>query len=313
MRFDNTLNFIKQLESGHISSTHCLIVSPHESLVLACLERLQKPGREVYYNPDRATLYQALYSRSLFSKRVQILVNFSESPSKEIVALLEKRSDADLIVATPKLPNNSPLLSTFETILYQGELKGWELESMLSSWLLYTAKREGVKISDECALDLVKRCDVDVQLLFQEWRKLLTYVGEKRSISKEDIVHLAPEPTSHVLWHLNDACIKKNPKAVDLAQKLLSEGVSPIAMVRALRGQYQNLLQMQQLLKKRGEIQPHFPYLKGRILEQQVQAAQQLGDVTPSLLLIDDMECKLKSSSVDEGALIDLLILQLCR
>jgi DNA polymerase III delta subunit len=310
MRFDNALNFIRQLNEGKISASNYLIICPNISLRMACEERLLQKEREVLENPDKPTLYQALNTSSLFAKSVQLVINFTETPTKEVLALLEKpRQSQELLVTMPKLPSSSPLITAYEVVLTQGEMKGWELEAMLKSWLLYGAEKAGIQISDECALDLAKRCDLDIQLLKQEWNKLVTYIGDRRSITKEDIQTLSPHQQSRSLWLLNDACIKKSPRASQLAQQLLDEGVSPIAIVRMLRGQYQTLLQMQQLPKS--EIASRFPYLKGRILDQQLDAAKNIKDASKFLILIDEMECKLKSSSVSDDALLDLLIAQL--
>lgn len=283
MRFDNFLSFFKALDEERHRLSNMLIVCPELSLRSAALEKIQRPDRVVLEDPDQASLYQALYSPSLFTRQEQLIVHFNDAPAKEIVALLQKPSvSTQLIVTLPKLAAQSPLLGSFALVYLQGEIKPWDLESMLVALISHEAQKTGVRLSSDCAVELVRRSDSDLLLLQQEWRKLLCYVGERRMVTKEDLAQVSAEPSSQTLWRLGDACLKKNPKALIMAQDLLAEGVSSIALIRALRNQYR------------------------RHLEQHTSK-----EAARHLIRIDETECQLKSRSVDDTALIDLLLCHL--
>ncbi len=321
MRYDNFLSFIKHLDEGKKVSLSpvYLIVASDESMLNLLVNRARVGGEKVLDDRCLSKLQEELFGRSLFSSN-SLVIKLADSPSKEVEeTLLKYLSKIDegrsLILAAKKLPKNSKLPKAVEKlgVAYLGrELKPWELEPLLVSWISYEAINRGVQIDNQTALELVKRCECDATLLLQELEKLICFAG-RRAITRDDLAAISPEPLQFALWSLGEATLKRSAKCYKILEALLHQNVSSIAIVRALRGQYQTLLQVCRLLSLNREVAPDFPHLKGRILEKQIAIARDYSpkEATRRLVLIDEMESKLKSSSVTDAQNLDLLLSKL--
>jgi DNA polymerase-3 subunit delta len=118
-------------------------------------------------------------------------------------------------------------------------------------------------------------------------------------------------------FSLSDALFKRDvPEAIRLFRSLLESGNSFFALVKQLRTQVQNQLSIACILKNGGgpqEVAAHFPYMKGFILDKNIETARAFGfdRFKRALLLIDDFELDAKNGTTDYELLADLLTLKI--
>jgi DNA polymerase III delta subunit len=108
--------------------------------------------------------------------------------------------------------------------------------------------------------------------------------------------------------------MKKTDLALKVARLILNESTSLFPLLRGLRNQLQVELQVACLLNESSsalqEIQNLFPYMKGKILQNHVQIAQNFGlsNLKKAIMIVDEIDFLAKSGSVDEDLLLDMLI-----
>ena len=101
-----------------------------------------------------------------------------------------------------------------------------------------------------------------------------------------------------------------------IARSILEDGVPIFSLLRQIRSQFQSKLHICSILATGGspaDIQQKFPYMKGRILQNNMQLAQQYGlqRLQKGIILIDETEIKGKNSMLDHAFLVEHLIAKL--
>lgn len=202
-------------------------------------------------------------------------------------------------------------------ILDIGEEKPWEKEnswvSKVSGWF----QQEGKEVEPGVCQFFVKYVGLDGRLLQSEVDKLICYLGDKPKISKNDVLAICTGTNSENGWQLADALFKGDAQgALRIGNALLDEGESYFGLLRLMRSQMQSKLQIHAMLSAGAapeEIQQKFPYMRGPILQQNVQSARQYGAerLKKAVLAIDEAELLAKSRSLAQQFLFEQLIFKL--
>lgn len=316
MRYTQHKAFEKHLRSSspsNFSSLYCLVIKDPGERLLA-LESLK---RTVGVTPltlhSEEELLSQLDSFSFFSGK-QVFHYYCEKFSKS--TQLEKRfshisPDVILVLSTESQSRQSAFYKAVEkhgVLLDTAEEKPWEKEKNLTEWLMERVFQANKMMDLEAAHLLSKGSSGSFARLAVEWEKLLTYVGEKQRISLQDVTTICCLSPLDSTWAFGELLLaQKAGAALEVALRMIDQGGAVFPILRQLRHQMMTALQL--TLCDREHIALKFPYLKGQMLEKQLQAGQSFGTsrLIRAIQIIDDFEFKAKDAWDDPKLLLTLL------
>ena len=266
-----------------------------------------------------------LSSLSFFAPRRIVLVQNGEKLDKESLGKLEKYMDSPLpntclIVSAEAINRATKFYKKGEAaaiVLDIQEEKPWEKENNLVLKLSHWVKQAEKSIDPETARYLVQFAGSDPAVLRSEIEKVCSYVGSRNTISIQDIAAICTGVNTETAWQLGDAIFRREgAAAIRIANALLEEGVNFFAFIRQIRSQFQTKLHISTLLAQGGgaeEVQQKFPYMKGQILQQNLQLSKSYGmaALKKGILAIDEAELMAKNSSIDVELIVQRLILKI--
>lgn len=253
-------------------------------------------------------LEEALFSPSFFSetfvviekahdlsaKAQELVIAFAKKPMAKVTLLLHATGKTDLGKHLPHVAIP--------------EVKPWEKQGKIAEWITAYLKACGIKAGAQIATFIASTGATDRFFLREELDKLISYVGDTREITLNDIKAISAFEHEETVWQLSDAFLGRNrPKAVSILQHLLQQQVSPFLLVRQLRNVCHQALMMVSLHESGNlNIQEHFPQLRGSMFEKNFKLAKEAGSafLTKSLVLLDKTERALKDSPFDETTLL---------
>jgi len=270
-------------------------------------------------------LFGELSSISFFAERLVVIVQNADKLKKNITVALEgymakPNSSTYLILVTPGLTSTTNFYKKIEKegiILDVAQEKPWEKEKNLTEWVASFISATGKTIAPNMCQLLVKQIGTDQTLLQNEIEKILCYIGERPSITAQDISAICTSVNIETVWQLGEAIFQRDaPQALKIGKTLIRDGTPLLALLKQVRSQFQTEYQICCILAGGGtsrDVSAQFPYMKGFILEKHVQAAQAYGlkRFKIGLLSLDETEVKAKNSGADPELLAELLLLKL--
>jgi DNA polymerase-3 subunit delta len=339
MKYTNLRAFEKHLEESapnHFTPLYMLLdkdsfsrKAASDKLIEALLKGEKKRElSQTQFQADEQSIHEILSeldSPGFFAQRRVILINQAEKLTK---ASLEKLDpyfaklppQTYLILSCNALSASTNFYKKIEkagVILDIAEEKPWEKEKTLQSWVITEAANQKKTIDPQASLSLVKQIGTDKSLLLQELNKLICYVGDRPSISIQDVDAICISIPLENIWQLGEAIFKRDAaSALRISKAMLDEGTPLLSLLRQIRNQFQTELEIGCILARGGsseEITQQFPYMKGNILSRHIQTAQGYGikKLKEGILLLDATELKAKNSLADLNLLNELLIVHL--
>ena len=168
----------------------------------------------------------------------------------------------------------------------------------------------GKHLSGDAVEHLLENVGLNLPGLEQEVEKLITYAGERREITLQDVHTLCAAQKSSTFWQMAEAIVWRDaPSKTDEALDL--SGLLPL--MAQLRTQLQHGLSLSVLLEKRtppGEIAHYFPGVKPAALDKMLPIcrARQSPFFKRALDLLFDIELMAKNSSFDPPLILDLFL-----
>jgi len=131
-------------------------------------------------------------------KRIVLVSNvdkFELEKRHALAELVEKVPDSTCLILTAEKIPEAEILS--KAVVKKGEIiefSGFR-EEKLEGWIVEKVQKEGKKIDRETVADLAQIIGDDLALLGEEIEKLATYVGESKTIKREDVLaHVSASP-----------------------------------------------------------------------------------------------------------------------
>jgi DNA polymerase III subunit delta len=128
-------------------------------------------------------------------------------------------------------------------------------DAQLKSWLVkWTSQHLAKKFSQDAASLLVDLIGTEMGILTQEAAKLASYVGERDTITTEDVDKLCGHSRGETTWRMLDALAEgSTPKALEILHHLLDQGEDPLAIMGAVSWQLRKLVQVARLMQQERE------------------------------------------------------------
>ncbi len=118
-------------------------------------------------------------------------------------------------------------------------------------WALGHAQKEGVKLEQDAARELIDALGADMMLVSRELEKLILYVGEKKQITLGDVETMVLAAKQRSLYELTDAISAKDKtRALGVLDALLSTGDGDDAAIGHLYMLSRTFRQMLVILEK---------------------------------------------------------------
>lgn len=337
MKYDNVRAFEKHLESAspqHFAGIYLILgkepVEIKEATDLL-LRHLLPQGRDlglyIFEGPSSTAseILTELNSISFLAQKRVIWIQQADKLKKEVQESLETYMNRPprqtfLILTATTLHKGSTFYKKCEkagVVLEIPELKPWEKEKRVTEWLSKKAVEARKVMSHQVCQFLVKQMGSDQALLVQEFEKLLCYIGDRGEITFQDVGTICTSLNVESVWQLGESIFRFNtPSAVHICQGLLNEGNALLPLLRQIRSQFQTGYQIGTILAQGGkasDIMQEYPYMKGQILERNIQQAQQYGleKYRQGLLALDEAEMQSKSSQMEDDLLAELLMIKL--
>ncbi|MCB0832722.1 MAG: DNA polymerase III subunit delta, partial [Bacteroidetes bacterium] len=196
------------------------------------------------------------------------------------------------------------------------------LETDIPEWIQHFVQAKGKKISSKAALLLGARIDLELMQLASQVDKLCSYIGQRESISEEDVEAVIGISRQYNIFQLCSAIFNKDlPRALHLFDQMMYYGASPVYMVVLIHRQLAVLWQicsMKEAGRSIGEIQGHLAQFKvwpdlfhNEYLPQASQfTAAEIQRAFEALL---DADTQLKSSSVSDTIIMHKLLYTIVR
>jgi DNA polymerase-3 subunit delta len=272
-------------------------------------------------------MLQSLLGDSLFGSQKLILIdNFdqikgAESISENFLVYLKQIGDDRIVVLTAKTldkrKKSYKLLNSMKGIhIFEfRSFAPWE-EAEVINWITQRVAQSGKKIDRDSALYLFETAGRNLRFQKSEIEKIITYIGNRDAITKEDIKKISSRKPEDVFALLSALGSKQAAAAVKMINQLLLDGEEPLQILGLLATQYRLLLQMKTLgqsilsseqAARALSASPYFvkktyPFLKNF----------SLSELKAALTKLADADLDLKRSGRPPHLIFELLFTDLC-
>ena len=190
-------------------------------------------------------------------------------------------------------------------------------EDRMPGWITVRARRYGKRIAFPAAQRLVGAVGAELQRVDNELQKLAIYVGNRPAIEAGDVEALVGVDRARTVFELAEAVGRKRlADALRVARHLLHEGERPPALISQIHRHFRRIATAKALLSQgqpdasvAGVIR--MPPRFFADFKRQV-ALFTPHDIERKLQSLLDADLAGKTSSMDDGALVDILIAKLC-
>jgi len=177
------------------------------------------------------------------------------------------------------------------------------------------AREQGIEFEKGAAEDLAESVAADLQRLKTEIEKLATYLGDGKTIRREDVSLMVVSEKAATVWQLADFLAARRSKpALEFLERLLRDGEEPLSILGALAWMYRKLIEASEL---RGSVNgwqaARSLQMRPDQAELAVRNARQISK--PRLLAglgaLQRADDRLKSGEKDARAVMEFLITEL--
>ncbi|MGA8163533.1 MAG: DNA polymerase III subunit delta [Waddliaceae bacterium] len=339
MKFTQRSPFEKHLKDAapqHFAPVYVLIAKDIderkecEQHIITALLGSKKSRREALclFDGEHAsigTIMQELQSHVFFVKQRVVLIRQADKLAKPALQQLEQyfahpHPSIFLVISTTTINRASNFYKKAEKVgvmLDLAEENPREKEQAWISRVMDRGQKRGKRIDAKTARYLLHFIGMDYSLLPLEIEKLISYVGDRETVTEADVRSICTKGYDDNVWQLGDAIFSSRPAAAfSIAHALVSEGVPFFSLLRQIRTQFQTKCRLCDILSLGGGlggVQQQFPYMRGNIFQQHAQMARQYGmrRLTKGILLIDDVERLAKNSALSQELLLERLLFTL--
>lgn len=190
-------------------------------------------------------------------------------------------------------------------------------------WIMDRGGREGVKVEQDAARELVDALGADMMLVSRELEKLILYVGEKKHVTLGDVETMVLAAKQRSLYELTDAISAKDKgRALGVLDALLSTGEGDDAAIGHLYMLSRTFRQMLVILEKNVRDSRtiwqalwqgfRVPPFAAEDIIRQARRYKNRRELTRGLRLIARADVQLRSNAPSKRLVLEQLVMQLC-
>lgn len=260
-----------------------------------------------------------LNTYGLFSdKKIVIINNFDKMDPllnniEELLKYVENSSSLNLLfVVSDKYDDRKKIIKDLK--------KKMEFIKISTDPVVFTKScLEGYKVENGVINLLVNNTLGDVTRLYNECNKLKTYKINDKYISKDDVEELSFKrlgDSTETTFQFSRALAEKDKKsALKLYQELLNYKIEPLSIIGLLASQFRIMYQVKNLEEKNmrnDEIASSLKEKPYRITKtRELTRYYSKWEILDLMIKLEDIDLKIKTTSVDANTLIRLFILNI--
>lgn len=179
------------------------------------------------------------------------------------------------------------------------------------------AKEFGCEYEKGAAEDLAEFVAADLQRLKTEIDKLSTYVGDKKTIRRQDVSALVISEKTTTIWELaNLLASGKQAQALEFLDRLLRDGEEPLPMLGAITWMYRKLIEASEI---KGAANGWQAARALAMNPERAEIALQTAGKIPKAKLLEGLQAlkyaddRLKRGGEDARAVLEFMVTQLTR
>jgi DNA polymerase-3 subunit delta len=299
-----------------------LLLGDDEERKARSVEKLREGRPTDAYDAAEASpeaVVSACNSYSLFGEGAFVVAKnldvWNAAQKAKIVDYLNNPSpETDLVMLGTKLGAREKLLAAVKEVGEVRELKQ-PTGKALAKWAVGYAKRQGLKLPENAAVELVARCSDEKARVSREVEKLATYASGTATL--DDVEALCPPDLQSNIFKFVDALgVGDQDGALKLLEALLATGEPPLRIAHMIRRQFRLLARARALFEddaSRSETASTLkvPPFVARKLEEQARKMDG-EDLEQALALTLDLERGLKGgSNLADELQVELVVLGL--
>jgi DNA polymerase III subunit delta len=174
------------------------------------------------------------------------------------------------------------------------------------------AREQGIEFERGAAEDLAESVAADLQRLKTEIEKLATYLGDRKTIRREDVALMVISEKAATVWELADFLAARRSKpALEFLERLLRDGDEPLSILGALAWMYRKLIEASEVTNTWQAARTlQMPPAKAELA---VRNARQISKprLLAGLRALQRADDRLKSGEKDARAVMEFLITEL--
>ena len=260
-----------------------------------------------------------LNTYGLFSdKKIVIINNFDKmdpllNKPEELLKYVENSSSLNLLfVVSDKYDDRKKIIKDLK--------KKMEFIKISTDPVEFTKScLEGYKVENGVINLLVNNTLGDVTRLYNECNKLKTYKINDKYISKDDVEELSFKKlgdSTEITFQFSRALAEKDKKsALTLYQELLNYKIEPLSIIGLLASQFRIMYQVKSLEEKNmrnDEIASSLKEKPYRITKtRELTRYYSKKEILDLMIKLEDIDLKIKTTSVDANTLVQLFILNI--
>jgi len=260
-----------------------------------------------------------LNTYGLFSdKKIVIINNFDKmdplfNKPEELLKYVENSSSLNLLfVVSDKYDDRKKIIKDLK--------KKMKFIKISTDPVVFTKScLEGYKVENGVINLLVNNTLGDVTRLYNECNKLKTYKINDKYISKDDVEELSFKrlgDSTETTFQFSRALAEKDKKsALKLYQELLNYKIEPLSIIGLLASQFRIMYQVKSLEEKNmrnDEIASSLKEKPYRITKtRELTRYYSKKEILDLMIKLEDIDLKIKTTSVDANTLVQLFILNI--
>jgi DNA polymerase-3 subunit delta len=265
------------------------------------------PTRFSGANCEVRDVLDAMQSMSLLGESIVVLDEVEKIAKKSLQLLIDNLnfSSGYALFGSRSKTALASLVEKEGVILDLLEEKPWDREKRLAEQLSDRAKNAGKRLDSDSAQLLFERLGTDSALLESEIDKLICYVGNNLTITRDDILKLSPASRTSTLWQTAEEVIWEQGEFPPL------DSTAFHGLIPALRSQLHLGLSLSTLIEERcpaDQWNRYLPKLWPKTLEKRSSQAARLGPAyfRKGLDKLFEIELLSRTNSTQYRALLDL-------
>lgn len=255
-------NINKQIKSGTLKPVY-LLCGQEDYLKRVYRDRLKKAALENGSDMNCSTFsgkqvdpvrfQEAIETLPFFAPRRFVLVEDSGlfHTSNEFSTYIEQIPDTTVVVFVEhEVDKRNKLYKAVKEHGYISEMNGME-QSDLKVWIGSYFAKEGKRLTEAVAMELIERTGGDMELLLREMEKLSCYAMERDVIAKEDLAAVCTtQLTSHIFQMIDDIAAGRPENAMKLYQELLALKERPMTILYLITKHFNRLMVVKEMKSK---------------------------------------------------------------
>jgi DNA polymerase-3 subunit delta len=254
-----------------------------------------------------------------FAERRVVVIEdsgFFKKESKELADYLENMPDTTtMIFRESDVDKRNRLYKKVKDLGYPAEMKR-QTDRELERWVLQMLQKEQIQITSSNMQFFLQCIGNDMYLLKNEVEKLISYLGEKKVVERNDIEAICSVQVTGHIFDMIDAMSRHNQKmAMRLYYDLIQLKEPPMRILYLVNRQYMQLYQIKELMEQgqRGKelaISAGLsPYIANKVCQKaEAFTLEELQNCMSECLLVDE---GIKTGLIKDQIAVEMLIVKL--